>query len=78
VAPVYPRNALTARLSGTVVLQITIGVNGNVRGLKVLQGNPVLARAAMDAVRQWRYRPSTLNGKLTEAQTEVTVNFELP
>jgi TonB family protein len=78
VAPVYPRNAAAAGLSGTVVLQITVGETGKVRGLKVMEGNPMLARAAMDAVRQWRYRPSTLNGKPAEAQTQVTVNFQLP
>jgi TonB family protein len=78
VAPIYPANAVAMGLKGAVVLQVTISEEGKVRGLKVVDGNPVLARAAMEAVRQWRYRPSILNGKPTEAQTQVTVNFLLP
>jgi TonB family protein len=78
VQPIYPRSAIAMGLRGSVVLQITIGENGKIRGLKVVEGNPILARAAMDAVRQWRYRPALLNGKPTQAQTQVTVNFLLP
>jgi TonB family protein len=78
VKPVYPGQARTLRLEGQVVLRATVTENGAVRDLKVLSGHPMLARAAVDAVSQWRYRPYQLNGKPIAMQTNVTIDFKLP
>jgi protein TonB len=75
VAPQYPDQAKQARLQGTVVLQAVIGKDGSVHSVRALKGNPVLAQAAMDAVKQWRYRPYALNGEPVEADTEISVTF---
>ena len=75
VAPQYPAQAKEARLQGTVVLQAVIGKDGSVHSVRALKGNPVLAQAAMDAVKQWRYRPYALNGEPVEADTEISVTF---
>jgi protein TonB len=75
VAPQYPQQAKSARLQGTVVLQAVIGKDGSVHSVRALKGNPVLAQAAMDAVKQWRYRPYALNGEPVEADTEISVTF---
>jgi periplasmic protein TonB len=77
VEPDYPRIAIITRLSGTVVLRATIGTNGEVHGIEVLSGNPILAEAARAAVRQWRYRPTLLDGQPVEVETQITVNFVL-
>ena len=66
------------RLEGAVVLQAVIAEDGKVKDLKVISGHPTLAQAAMDAVRQWRYRPYQLNGKPVAMQTQITINFKLP
>jgi TonB family protein len=78
VRPVYPPQALRLHLSGSVVLQTTIAEDGTIRDLRVVSGYPLLARAAVDAVHQWRYRPYLLNGKPTSLQTNITINFKLP
>jgi protein TonB len=75
VAPQYPAQAKQARLQGTVVLQAVIGKDGNVTSVKALKGNPVLTQAAIDAVKQWRYRPYALNGEPVEADTQISVTF---
>jgi protein TonB len=77
VQPGYPMIAKAMRLSGTVQLRATIGTNGEVRKLEVLSGNSILAEAALAAVREWRYRPTLLNGTAVEVETEITVNFIL-
>lgn len=77
VQPRYPEIARTIHLSGTVRLEAIIGIDGTVRSLNLLNGNPILARAAVDAVRQWRYRPTLLNGAPVEVETYITVNFVL-
>jgi protein TonB len=76
VAPVYPMQAIPLRLEGDVVLQATIAENGHVRDLKIVRGHPMLTQAAMDAVRQWRYRPYELNGKPIAMKTTITINFK--
>lgn len=76
VQPIYPVEALPSRLEGAVVLQATIAENGNVRDLKIVSGHPTLARAAADAVSQWRYRPYLLNGKPIAMQTQITITFK--
>jgi protein TonB len=77
VQPVYPPIARQARVSGTVVLQAVISREGSIENLQVVSGHPMLVRAAIDAVRQWRYRPYILNGDPLEVDTQVTVNFVL-
>jgi len=78
VQPSYPPQAVSLRIEGAVNLQATIAKDGTIKGVKVLGGHPLLARAAADAVRQWRYKPYMLNGQPFEVQTEITVNFKLP
>jgi protein TonB len=75
--PVYPPLAMMARIQGTVVLQAIIGIDGSVKDLKVLSGHPLLVRAAIDAVRTWRYQPTLLNTEPVEVLTEIDVNFKL-
>lgn len=77
VEPVYPELARTARVQGSVVLFATISTAGTIQNLRVLSGHPMLVAAAIEAVRQWRYRPYILNGNPIEVETEITVNFTL-
>jgi TonB family protein len=78
VPPSYPEEAVRVGLQGTVVLQAIIARDGSVRDVTLVRGPFVLARAAVEAVRQWQYKPYILNGQPVEAQTFVTVNFRLP
>lgn len=75
--PVYPALARGARIQGIVILQAIISKQGTIENLKVLAGHPLLAPAAIDAVRQWRYRPYVLNNEPVEVETQITVNFSL-
>lgn len=77
VLPVYPLEAVEQFVSGTVRLQAIIAVDGRVRDLQLLSGHPMLAPAAMEAVAQWRYRPTRLNGREVEVVTVIDVNFNL-
>jgi protein TonB len=77
VQPEYPAIARKIRLSGTVVLRAVIATDGEVHEIEILSGNPILAEAARAAVRQWRYRPTLLNGQAVEVETQITVNFVL-
>ena len=77
-APVYPASALQMHIEGAVELVATISKSGDISAVKVASGNPQLARAAVDAVKQWKYKPYLLNGEPVEIQTQVTVNFKLP
>ena len=77
VQPVYPPLARQARISGPVRLHVLIGSDGAVRDVTLLSGNPMLAPAAIEAVRQWRYQPTARNGVPTDTITEVVVNFKL-
>ena len=78
VSPDYPAQARQLRIEGTVQLEATISKDGNVTNLKVVSGHPILARAAVDAVKQWKYRPYLLNGSAVEIDTQIAVNFKLP
>jgi protein TonB len=78
IQPAYPQNALMLRVEGKVQLLATVSKNGDISALKILSGDPILARSAADAVKQWKYKPYLLNGEPVEIQTEVTVNFTLP
>ena len=77
VQPIYPPLAVQMRLEGTVQLHAIIGRDGAVTALEVLSGRSILAQAALEAVRQWRYRPMLLNGKPVEVETYITVIFQL-
>jgi protein TonB len=77
VQPDYPTLAKQARVEGKVVLQAVITREGAIDNLQVVSGHPMLVRAAIDAVRQWRYRPYLLNGEPVEVKTQVIVNFIL-
>ena len=78
VEPVYPTDARQARLEGTVKLHVVVGANGEIESFHPVSGPESLARAAMIAVREWRYRPTLLNGKAVETQEDVTFVFRLP
>jgi protein TonB len=78
VPPVYPPDARAARVQGAVVLAAIIGQDGSVQSLRVVSSaSPLLEKAALDAVKQWRYRPYLLNGNPVEVDTQITVNFTL-
>jgi periplasmic protein TonB len=76
--PVYPASALRMHVEGAVELLATVSKNGDISAVKVLKGDSSLARAASDAVKQWKYKPYLLNGEPVEIQTQITVNFKLP
>jgi protein TonB len=75
--PAYPRIAITTRTEGDVRIQAVIGRDGGIRNLQLIGGPPLLVAAAMEAVRQWRYRPTLLNGQPVEVITVIDVNFTL-
>jgi len=75
--PAYPRLAAEARIQGIVVLDAVIGKDGHVEDLRAVSGSPLLMQAAIDAVKQWVYRPTYLNGKAVDIATEVDVHFQL-
>ena len=75
--PEYPEIAKMTRTEGAVEFEAVIGKDGTIEELKVLRGHPLLVKAALDAVRQWRYQPTLLNGEPVEVLTEITVNFKL-
>ena len=77
VEPPYPPMAKAAGIRGQVVLRAIVAKDGSIENLRVIAGHPVLVKAAVEAVRQWRYRPYLLNGEAVEVETEVTVNFVL-
>lgn len=78
VQPVYPHAALQMRIAGSVQLQASIDKAGNISSVKILSGDPILSKAAVDAVKQWKYKPYMLDGEAVGIQTQVTVNFKLP
>jgi protein TonB len=77
VVPKYPPVAIAVRASGTVMLQATISRNGTIENLRVLGGPALLQQAALDAVKQWRYRPYVLDGQPVEVETTINVQFTL-
>ena len=77
VAPLYPALALAARKEGDVLLEAVIAEDGSVRDLRVVRSVPLLDQAAVDAVRQWRFTPTTLNGTIVPVIMTVTVSFKL-
>jgi len=77
VQPDYPALAKLARIQGAVLLRAVISKQGTIENLQPVSGPPLLIRAALDAVRQWRYRPYLLNGEPVQVDTQITVNFVL-
>lgn len=77
VKPQYPHIAIITHTQGTVLLHAMISREGRIESLQVMSGPPLLINAAVDAVRQWRYRPFLLNGEPVPVETQVTVNFTL-
>lgn len=78
VEPVYPSLAKQMHIQGAVELQANIGTDGTIKSVKVISGESVLARAAIDAVKQWKYKPYYLGDQPVEIQTQITVNFKIP
>src|SRR5579871_464825 len=77
VPPSYPPLARQAGIQGTVILQIVINKAGDVRDVQLYSGHPLLAPAAIDAVKQWKYQPYTKDGEAIKVMTKVRVNFAL-
>lgn len=77
VQPTYPQMARIAHIQGDVVLQATISKNGTIENLHAIQGHPILIQAAMDAVKQWKYKPYILNGEPVEVETTIKVQFHM-
>jgi protein TonB len=77
VQPAYPPLARQARIQGNVVLQAEISKDGTIENLRLISGHPMLAPSAIEAVKQWRYKPYFLNGEPVEVETQITVIFSL-
>jgi len=77
VNPAYPPLARQARIQGVVLLQAEISKDGNIINLQLISGHPMLAPAAIEAVKQWKYKPYLLNGEPVEVETQIQVNFTL-
>lgn len=75
--PDYPADAKQARIQGTVVVRVVVDKEGNVSNIQLISGHPLLAPAAIEAVKQWKYRPYLLNGAPVEIETQIQVNFTL-
>ena len=78
VPPVYPPLARQARIQGLVFMKVLISKTGDVENIQLITGHPMLAPSAIEAVKQWKYKPYLLNGEPVEVETNVTVNFTLP
>ena len=76
-APKYPRKARNKGIQGTVLLQVIISKTGDVTTIELISGEPLLAAAAIDAVKQWKYKPYLLQGNPVEIDTQVQLNFTL-
>jgi protein TonB len=77
VNPTYPPLARQAHIQGSVLLQAVISKDGSIENLRAISGHPMLVPSAIDAVKQWKYKPYILNGEPVEVDTQVTVNFTL-
>jgi protein TonB len=77
VPPQYPQDAKGQRIQGAVVMRVIVDKEGDVANIRLVSGHPLLAPPAIDAVKQWKYRPYLLNETPSEVETEVTVNFTL-
>jgi protein TonB len=77
VPPQYPPEAGRTRLEGAVVLMAVISQDGSVKDVRVESGLPIFAQAAIDAVKQWRYKPYLIDGEPVEVDSRITINFTL-
>lgn len=77
VEPRYPQMAKIARIQGDVILQATINKSGLIENLRAISGHPMLLQSAIEAVKQWQYRPTRLNGEPVEVETSITVRFRM-
>jgi protein TonB len=77
IAPLYPPLARQTRVQGTVVLHVIVATDGTLREIQAVSGHPLLIQAAIDDVKQWRYKPTLRNGKPVEVETQVNVIFSL-
>ena len=77
VDPQYPPDAKAQHIQGVVLLQVKIDKEGSVYDVQLISGHPQLAPAAIDAVKQWKYKPYLLNGYPVDVETQITVNFTL-
>ena len=77
VEPQYPQMAKVAHIQGDVVLAATISKNGSIENLHQISGHPILVQSAMEAVKQWRYKPYLLNGEPVEVETTIKVTFKM-
>lgn len=78
VEPDYPQQARQQGIQGAVVLSVRIGQNGSVQSATLVSGPPLLAQAATDAVKQWRFKPHLVGGHRMEMQTKIKLDFRLP
>ena len=78
VAAKYPPEALAAGVQGVVIAEIVVNESGNVTDTKLLRSIPLLDEAALEAVRQWRFSPSVVNGQVVPVKMTVTINFTPP
>jgi TonB family protein len=76
-SPVYPKEAREQHIQGTVVLHVVVGTDGTIKEIEPVSGHPLLVPAAIDAVKRWRYKPTKLNGKVVEVDTQINVVFSL-
>jgi protein TonB len=74
----YPQDAKDHHIEGVVHLKVTIGTDGTMKELEAISGHPLLVKAALQAVRQWRYQPTEVNGEPVEVVTAIAVVFKLP
>jgi protein TonB len=77
VQPHYPREAREHGIQGDVVLQATIDTKGNLVDIKIVQGDPILVKASVDAIKKWKYRPYILNGEPVDVDTTIKIQFHL-
>jgi periplasmic protein TonB len=77
VKPKYPREAKEKGIQGDVLLQVMIDEKGHISDLKVVQGDPILAAAATDAIKKWKYKPYLLNGEPVQVETTIKIQFHL-
>ncbi|HYM78816.1 MAG TPA: energy transducer TonB [Candidatus Dormibacteraeota bacterium] len=77
VAPQYPESARSDGIQGTVILRATISKGGEIKDLELISGEPTLAKAAIKAVKKWKYKPYILQGQPVEVETQIQVNFTL-
>lgn len=75
VPPKYPDDAHEQRIQGAVLLRVEIGADGNVESVTLVSGHPALAPSAIEAVKQWKYKPYLLNGQPVAIETQVQINF---